>query len=90
MSSQPRTPGRYSLRAAITGCGKISSIHIDAVRAMPGVEIVGVCDQNQSEARKRALQAGTDHIFADMETMMKEVRPNVVHLLTPPRTHFAT
>src|SRR5258706_14159272 len=82
-------PGIRPLRAAIVGCGRISAIHIEALRALPSVDIVAVCDANGDLARKRALQAGIEGVFTDLEVMMRTVRPDVVHILTPPRTHLA-
>src|SRR5919106_1717041 len=76
-------------RTAIVGCGRISAIHIAALKALGEVEIVAVCDLDGKLARSQASQNGIPNIFTDMETMMKEVRPDVVHLPTPPRTHLA-
>jgi nucleoside-diphosphate-sugar epimerase/predicted dehydrogenase len=76
-------------RTAIVGCGRISAIHIAALKALGEVEIVAVCDLDGKLARSQASQNGIPNIFTDMETMMKDVRPDVVHLLTPPRTHLA-
>jgi predicted dehydrogenase/nucleoside-diphosphate-sugar epimerase len=76
-------------RTAIVGCGRISEIHIAALKALGDVEIVAVCDLDEKLARARAAQNGIPNIFTDMEIMMKEVRPDVVHVLTPPRSHLA-
>ena len=76
-------------RTAIVGCGRISNIHIAALRALPNVEIVAVCDLDESLARQQALRYDIKNVFTDVERMLSEVRPDVVHLLTPPRTHLA-
>src|SRR5262245_34204536 len=76
-------------RTAIIGCGRISIIHIAALKALKDVEIVAVCDLDEQLARSRAAQNGIPNFFSGVETMMKEVRPDVVHLLTPPRSHLA-
>lgn len=76
-------------RTAIVGCGRISNIHIAALRALPDVEIVAVCDLDESLARQQALRYDIKNVFTDVERMLSEMRPDVVHLLTPPRTHLA-
>jgi len=78
-----------AIRAALVGCGRISDVHIDILKGLPGVEIVAVCDLNEATARAQAARHGIPGVYTDMETMMREVRPNVVHLLTPPRSHRA-
>src|SRR5918992_460604 len=75
-------------RTAIIGCGRISVIHIDALKAISDVEIVALCDLDENLARARATENGIANVFTDVETMMKQVRPDVVHLLTPPRSHL--
>jgi nucleoside-diphosphate-sugar epimerase/predicted dehydrogenase len=75
-------------RTAIVGCGRISVIHIAALKAISDVEIVALCDLDEKLARSRAAENGISNVFTDVETMMKQVRPDVVHLLTPPRSHL--
>ena len=77
------------IRSAIIGCGRISAIHIAALKSLPYVEISGVCDLDEKLARSQAFQHKIPTVFTDVETMMREIRPDAVHLLTPPRTHLA-
>jgi predicted dehydrogenase len=51
------------------------------------VDIVAVCDRNEDLARVTASRYGIPTAFSDAETMMKETRPDVVHILTPPQSH---
>jgi 2-alkyl-3-oxoalkanoate reductase len=77
------------MRVALVGCGRISAYHLAALQAQPAVEIVAVCDLDEKVARQTASRYGIPRCYSDMETMMAESRPDVVHLLTPPRTHLA-
>jgi 2-alkyl-3-oxoalkanoate reductase len=88
MATEPVTGTPRPLRAAFVGCGRISAYHLAAVRNIPGVEIVGVCDRDDRIARECATREGIRGCFTDIEVMMREARPDVVHLLTPPRTHL--
>jgi nucleoside-diphosphate-sugar epimerase/predicted dehydrogenase len=76
------------LRAALVGCGRISAYHVAAIRNIPGVEIVAVCDRDDRTARECATREGIRGCYTDMEAMMQETRPDVVHLLTPPSSHL--
>jgi nucleoside-diphosphate-sugar epimerase/predicted dehydrogenase len=70
------------------GCGRISDVHIEVLKGLPNVEIVAVCDLNENLARDQATRHHIPGVYTNMEEMMREVQPNVVHLLTPPRTHL--
>ena len=74
-------------RTALAGCGRISTYHVAALREVPGVEIVAVCDLRLQLAAELAAREGIPQIFTDFETMMKEASPEVVHILTPPQSH---
>jgi nucleoside-diphosphate-sugar epimerase len=73
----------------LVGAGRITVYHVAALRAVPRVEIVALCDLNEQTARQRAAEHRIPGVFTDMEAMMREARPDVVHLLTPPRSHRA-
>ncbi|MEP7308721.1 MAG: NAD-dependent epimerase/dehydratase family protein [Acidobacteriota bacterium] len=78
-----------TIRTALVGCGRISDTHIETLKTLPNVEVVALCDLNATMARDQAARYGIAGVYTDMEQMMREVQPNVVHLLTPPRTHRA-
>jgi nucleoside-diphosphate-sugar epimerase/predicted dehydrogenase len=82
------TTQRETLRVALVGCGRISAYHIAALKALPDTEIVAVCDLDERLARQTAMRYAIPRCYTDVETMAKEVRPQVVHLLTPPATHL--
>jgi nucleoside-diphosphate-sugar epimerase/predicted dehydrogenase len=78
-----------NVRVALVGCGRISAYHLAALQPLPGIEIVAVCDLDERLARQTASRHGIPRCYSDMESMMGESRPEVVHLVTPPRTHLA-
>jgi nucleoside-diphosphate-sugar epimerase/predicted dehydrogenase len=77
------------IRTALIGCGRISSVHISVLKSLPGVDLVAACDLNERSAREQASRYSIPGVYTDTERMMSEVRPNVVHLLTPPQTHVS-
>src|SRR3954463_12838110 len=89
MSSEAVTAEPKVLRVALVGCGRISTYHIAALAAVPAVEIVAVCDLNEQIAREVATHHGIRGCYTDVEAMLREAHPDVMHILTPPQSHLA-
>jgi predicted dehydrogenase len=77
------------LRIAIIGCGKIADSHAAQISRIGGCEIVGVCDQEPLMARQLYERFAVERYFDDVDTMLRESRPDVVHVTTPPGSHYA-
>jgi predicted dehydrogenase len=75
------------MRVGVIGCGKVSERHIVPIRRQAGVEIVGVADTDEERAREIAHRFGIRYVFRDAAAMLRERRPDVVHILTPPQSH---
>jgi predicted dehydrogenase len=76
------------LKVAIIGCGKIADEHAAAIQRIGGCEIVGVCDQELLMAEQLAQRFPVKRHFSDVPTLLSEARPDVVHITTPPASHF--
>jgi predicted dehydrogenase len=76
------------LRIAIVGCGKIADAHAEQIRRIAGAELVGVCDREELMARQLAERFGAGRWGADLEQLLRDARPHVVHITTPPQSHF--
>jgi predicted dehydrogenase len=76
------------LRAALIGAGAIARQHLGCLKTLPGVEIVGVCDLSPSVAECIAERYGIPAWFTDYAEMLRSVKPDVVHVTTPPTSHF--
>jgi predicted dehydrogenase len=83
-------PDSQSIRVALLGAGVIASPHIEALRTLGGaVEVVGVCDLDENKARSFQQEHGVGKAFSDLDAMLREVSPQVVHVLLPPGAHAA-
>lgn len=76
------------MRAALIGLGQIARQHLACLQALPGVELSAVSDLSPSVAEGAAERCGIRSWFTDHRTMLREVRPDVVHVTTPPTSHF--
>jgi predicted dehydrogenase len=80
---------RYAmLKVAIVGCGKIADDHASQIRRIKGCEIVGVCDREPLMARQLYERFPVKRCFSDLRELLSEARPDVVHVTTPPESHF--
>ena len=77
------------LRVAIVGCGKIADQHVGAIRRIPGSNIVALCDLERLMARQLGERFGILQCFPDLPEMLEAVSPDVVHITTPPQSHYA-
>jgi predicted dehydrogenase len=76
-------------RVAIVGCGKIADQHVLAIHRIPGSRVVAACDRESLMAGQLAERFGIENRYADMAEMLSEESPDVVHITTPPQSHFA-
>ena len=76
------------LKVAIVGCGKIADSHALQIQRIDGCEIVGVCDREELMARQFQQRFPAPRCFTDLAVLLREARPDVVHVTTPPASHF--
>ena len=76
------------MKVAIIGCGKIADEHAAAVRSIPGCEVCGVCDNEELMAGQLAERLGIKACFTDAGRLLDVTQPDVVHITTPPQSHF--
>lgn len=76
------------LKVAIVGCGKIADAHASQIQRIKGCEIVGVCDTEPLMARQLYERFPVKQYFSDMVDLLSKARPDVVHITTPPQSHF--
>jgi predicted dehydrogenase len=76
------------LKVGIVGCGKIADSHASQIQRICGCEIVGVCDREPLMARQLFKRFPIKGYFRNLEELLSEAKPDVVHITTPPQGHF--
>ena len=71
---------------AMIGCGDVSSVHLEALDALDGVELVGVCDADPAVLATAVERCGVPG-FTDHRALLARLRPDVVHICTPHHQH---
>jgi len=82
----PDPLGPAPVRAAVVGCGDVATIHFESIAAIEDAELVAVCDTDASALEQAARITGAP-AYTDLGTMLREVRPDVVHITTPHNAH---
>ncbi|MFN0171051.1 MAG: Gfo/Idh/MocA family protein [Bryobacteraceae bacterium] len=75
-------------KVGIVGCGKIADAHMSHIQGMEGCEIVGVCDREPLMAKQLYERYPVKRYFTDVASLVSGAQPDVVHITTPPGSHF--
>lgn len=76
-----------ALKSAVIGAGFISQEHLKFLQNSDIASSVGVCDLSLAAANYAATHFNAGKAFTNYQSMLDEVKPDVVHVLTPPHTH---
>jgi len=76
------------LKVAIVGCGKIADAHASQIQRIADCRMVGACDREPLMARQLVERFPIDRAFGDFHEMLDAAKPDVVHVTTPPSSHF--
>src|SRR5664279_3948406 len=77
------------MKAALIGAGAIAKQHLSCLKTLPGIELAAICDLSPAAAEAAAERYGVSTWFTDHRVMLEKARPDVVHVTTPPASHFA-
>lgn len=77
------------LRVAIIGAGQIAEAHIGEIAKINGAKVVALCDLMESPSLALAEKFAIPNTFTSTEVMLESIRPDVVHLTTPPSSHYS-
>src|SRR6266480_1484165 len=80
--------GRF-LRIGIVGAGLNSDYHINFSKRYKDAQIVGIADADLSKAQEAARKYGIQGVYGSTRDLLKEGTPDIVHVVTPPKTHLA-
>ena len=76
------------LQVGIIGAGFIGRQHIEAIRRIPNTEVVAICEYDVNVARKIADEFGVSYSFGNVDTMIADVKLDVIHNCTPSNMHY--
>lgn len=78
-----------TLRVALLGTGDIVRHHIEALRSAPqAVEIVAAVNPELEKAQAFCQTHAIPHAYDSTPAMLEAIQPDIVHICTPPGTHY--
>jgi predicted dehydrogenase len=77
------------LKVAIIGCGKIADSHAAQILRVPGARIVAACDREPMMVRQLCDRFPIESQYSNLQELLQEKSPDVVHITTPPESHFS-
>jgi len=82
--------GASEIRIGIVGAGKIARTrHLPGFRAIPGVKIVGVCNQHRESSAKVSREFGIPKVFGTWEDLVEDPEIDAVVVSAWPYLHCA-
>ncbi len=76
------------IKVGVVGTGFIGPAHIEALRRLPNVEVVGLCEVNIELATAKARQLGIPKAYV-FEDLLKDESIQSVHICTPNFLHYS-
>jgi len=83
-----RALSRNPLRVSVVGCGQIADIHISEIQKIKDVRLTAVCDAMPLWLSRQKCVSALNGAYTDLESLLKEQCPDVVHITTPPASHL--
>jgi predicted dehydrogenase len=76
-----------TIKVGVAGLGFIGPAHIEALRRIPGIEVVAISENNEELAKTKAKQLGIPKYFGSFSGLLnKDI--DCVHICTPNFLHF--
>lgn len=76
------------VNVAVIGSGFMGAAHIDALRRVPGVQVVAIASVDLPRARALAAQFGIPHVVGEWRDLLERDDVHAVHNCTPNNLHF--
>ena len=76
------------LKVVIVGCGKIADAHASQIKRIAEAEIVAAHDSEELMASQFCDRFSVKNAFCDLDELLEKIQPDVVHVTTPPHSHF--
>jgi predicted dehydrogenase len=76
-----------TIKVGVSGLGFIGPAHIEALRRLPGIEVVAISETSEELAKSKAEQLGIPKYFGNFDDLLKE-NIDCVHICTPNFLHF--
>ncbi len=77
------------LRTAVIGIGFVGRVHLEAIRRLGFVDVIGIGARNVEQARELADQFGVPNVEAEASKLFADPHLDAVHICTPNSLHYS-
>jgi predicted dehydrogenase len=77
-----------TIKTAVVGLGFIGPAHIEALRRIPGIEVVAISHHTREKAEAKAAQLQIPKAYTDYYQMLEQEELDCVHICTPNHLHY--
>jgi predicted dehydrogenase len=79
---------KKTIRIGVVGIGAAAQVnHLPALKKIPDVEIVALCDTDRDKARRVAQKFGVERVTFNLDDFLKVEEMDAVHVCTPNYLH---
>ena len=75
------------MEVILAGAGAFGTKHLDGIKKIDGVSVIGLVGRRLEPTRKVAGQYGIEHVFTDLTEALKLQEVEAVILCTPTQLH---
>ena len=76
------------LKVGVAGIGFIGPAHIEALRRIPGIEVVSIFHPFEDECKEKAEQLGVDKYYSEYDQQVANDNLDCIHVCTPNFLHY--
>ncbi len=77
------------INVALLGCGKMGAQHLKVLAGSKRARVVAIADPKVCATDVSQILGRNVEIFSNAEDLFGKLRPDAVHIVTPPETHYA-
>lgn len=75
------------MKVAVIGAGFQGRLHVECLSVIDDLQVVAVCDPDETRAINLAAEFGVDHVYADYRSALDDHRLDLVTVCTMPVLH---
>jgi predicted dehydrogenase len=76
------------IRAGLIGAGFVGPLHVEAVRRLGYVDVVGIAASSAESAERKADRLNIERAYASYQELLEDPTIEVVHICTPNYLHY--
>jgi len=85
---KPNSKRQFNFKVGLIGCGNIAHTQLKYIDSYIHKENIALCDPDKIRMRALSKRFGVSNLYEDIDQLLDNFSPDIVHILTPPQTHL--